>query len=106
MKTQSHETPQPLENIGGAYRINFDVEEKTKEDMNGSHTYFEYTTAVSPTLERGDVITAIIRTKYSSDDEFALLNNLNKGGTKYEQEYADYQAFRARAKEIAGEVSE
>ena len=80
------------------------VIEKVKEDMNGSHTYFEYTTAVSPTLNRGDVITAIIRTKYSADDEFALLNNLNKGGATYEQEYETYQLFRARAKEIADSI--
>ena len=104
MTTQSHEQPEMFEHIGGAYRINFDVIEKVKEDMNGSHTYFEYTTAVSPTLNRGDVITAVIRTKYSSDDEFALLNNLNKGGATYEQEYETYQLFRARAKEIADSI--
>ena len=104
MTTQSHEQPVLVEHIGGAYRINFDVIEKVKEDMNGSHTYFEYTTAVSPTLNRGDVITAVIRTKYSADDEFALLNNLNKGGATYEQEYETYQLFRARAKEIADSI--
>ena len=104
MTTQSHEQPVLVEHIGGAYRINFDVIEKVKEDMNGSHTYFEYTTAVSPTLNRGDIITAIIRTKYSADDEFALLNNLNKGGATYEQEYETYQLFRARAKEIADSI--
>ncbi len=101
MITQSHEQPKPLENLGGGYRINFGVEEKVREDMNGSHTYYEYTTAVSPTLSRGDLITAIIRTKYSSDDEFALLNNLNKGDENYKAEYAEYQDFRAAAKKIA-----
>jgi len=106
MKTQSHEQPLLFEHIGGAYRINFDVEEKVKQDMNGSHTFFEYTTAVSPTLNRGDVITAILRTQYSSDDEFALFNNLNKGEQRYIDEYNAYQAFRAKAKEIAGEVIE
>lgn len=104
MITQSHEQPSLVEHIGGAYRINFDVQEKVKEDINGSHTYFEYTTAVSATLSRGDVITAIIRTKYSSDDEFALLNNLNKGEQRYIDEYEEYQTYRTMAKELAGTV--
>ena len=104
MKTQSHEQPNTVENIGGGYRINFNVEEKVKEDEHGSHNYFEYSTAVSPTLDRGDLITAIIRTEYSSDDEFALLNNLKKGDQKYIDEYEAYQKFRAMAKELAGEI--
>lgn len=104
MITQSHEAPQLVEHIGGAYRINFGVEEKVREDMNGSHTYFEYTTAVSPTLNRDDVITAIIRTKYSADAEFALLNNFNQGGATYEAEYEAYQAFRGEAKQLATQI--
>lgn len=104
MTTQSHEQPVLVEHIGGAYRINFNVEEKVREDMNGSHTYYEYYTAVSPTLNRDDVITAIIRCKYSADAEFALLNNFNQGGETYEAEYEAYQAFRGEAKALADTV--
>ncbi len=47
-------------------------------------------------------VAALIRERYSPDDEFALINNMIDSPTEeHRDEYAAYQAYRAECKERA-----
>jgi hypothetical protein len=99
MKTQASYEIEPYEVSGYELRIRWDIEEKTKEDMDGeSVVYWQASEALCNKLDdRSTLIQKIIGSVYSVADEIATINNKD---TK-PQEYADYQAFRAQAKALA-----
>lgn len=56
-----------------------------------------------PSLERSTIVSAIVRSRYSQDDVEAILANGND--EEHADEWAEFQAWRKKAKEIADEVS-
>ncbi|HBG40435.1 MAG TPA: hypothetical protein DDW85_03340 [Porphyromonadaceae bacterium] len=111
----SAEKPESVQVIGAAdkrkYQLNFETEEvKTDESV----TYKSLYAQVSD-LEYGTLVSAIIGSKYTSNDiEAILLNNLEASNTEstitdekreeYIDEYKELQAWRLMAKEIANEI--
>lgn len=57
-------------------------------------------------LDRNEIVSAIIRMKYSADSMEAIINNrlLDSLDEDAEQEFLEMQAWRARAKELADEA--
>lgn len=45
-----------------------------------------------------DLIVKLIKTKYSQNDEIALINNYNFDKEKYLKDYNSYQSFRQKCK--------
>jgi hypothetical protein len=99
MKTQASYEIEPYEVSGYELRVHWNIEEKTKEDMDGeSVVYWQASEALCNKLDdRSTLIQKIIGSVYSVADEIATINNKD---TK-PQEYADYQAFRVQAKALA-----
>jgi hypothetical protein len=96
MKAQSKEQPKLLEDLGNRYRFNFNIVEKEIE----GDIFYEYE-SVESNNNRNQLVSNLIRRKYSQDDEFALINNYNLDNSKYQQEYDAYQNYRIECKEIA-----
>lgn len=99
MITQTDNKLPTYQTFGEKLHINFDEKEVVVKSMDGKErTAYEYTTAVSlATADRGTLISDIIGSKYTSGGEFAAINNAESDP----QEYADYQAFRTLAKQLA-----
>lgn len=96
MKNQSSVRPSLTERLQGAMLVNFNI----VEVENG----FEFDTVkVSEEPTRDEVIDALIRSKYSLSQEFALINNFN--ADKDIEEYEAFQTFRAECKGIADLIS-
>src|SRR6056297_1351852 len=94
MRVNSNDKLPENQVIGPTLRIHWDYQEvPATEEVPAGWSCDE--AAVPKTASRGQIIEAIIATKYpTSGTELAAINN---GG----QEYDDYQAFRAMAKSLA-----
>jgi hypothetical protein len=99
MKTEAGYELQVYDVSGSELRIRWDIEQKTKEDMDGeSVVYWQASEALCNKIDdRSTLIQKIIGSVYSVADEIATINNREVKP----QEYADYQAFRAQAKALA-----
>jgi len=100
MLVKSDTRPEEVQLLQGRKLINFDIKEVEIKDENSeeARTGFEYLQAkVELNATRGDIIEAIIATKYSVGAEIALTNDKD---TKAD-EYKAYQEFRALAKSLA-----
>ena len=95
--------PETIVKSAGKTQVRYDIEEVTFDDMGTQRTSYNYTyVAIEGELTRAKIIDAIIADVHSKDAELALINNeLTSPGTA---EYAEYQALRAHAKEIADEA--
>lgn len=98
MKAQSAEMPPKVEDLGRQKRFNFNIQEKTTED--GS--VFEFECVISAN-NRNALIAALIRRKYTADDELALINNYQDGEASHIEEYNAYQSFRNECKTVANQ---
>ena len=103
MRSNSDHYPEQIIKSNGRTQIRYDIEKVTREDMNGPRTSYDYTyVEVSGEVTRAKIIDAIISSVYTKDVEIAMINNeLISPGTR---EYAEYQALRVKAKEIADTV--
>ena len=99
MITQTDNTLPTYQTFGTKLHINFDEQEIVVKDMDGNERIaYQYTTAESLcAASRSDLINDIIKSKYTTADEFAAINNAQADP----EEYAEYQAFRAQAKQLA-----
>ena len=99
MITQADNTLPTYQSFGEKLHINFDEQQIFIKDIEGTErAAYQYTTAVSLcAASRGDLINDIIKSKYTTAGEFAAINNAQNDP----QEYAEYQAFRAQAKQLA-----
>lgn len=97
MRVHSNEKLPEYQVIGPTLRIHWDYKEvSATEDVPAGWSCEEV--AISKTASRDQIIEAIIASKYPTlGSELAAINN---GG----QEYDDYQAFRALAKNLADNV--
>lgn len=101
MKRTESKTPlQTYETSGKELRIYWDeqIVERPGMDDEPLETFYSYKTCVSPIVtDRASLISRIIRSQMSVDDEIATINNQ----ADKPDEYAAYQAFRALAKQLA-----
>jgi hypothetical protein len=99
MKTQAGYEFQTYEPSGHELRIHWNIEQKTKEVMDGEIiTYWEANEALCNVYDnRSQLIEKIIGSVYSPAAEIATINNKDSKP----DEYAEYQAFRIKAKELA-----
>ena len=96
MKTQASHEIQTYEVSEYELRIHWNIEQKTKEDMDGSTiTYWEADEALCDRRDgRNQIIEKIIGSVYTVGAEIAAIQN---GGQAAE----DHQALRAQAKILA-----
>ena len=103
MKSNSDRIPERISQSAGKFQIAYNITEVVKEDMEGNQrTSYDYDYVAIDEVTRAKIINAIIAEVHTKDAELALINNeLASPGT---EEYAEYQALRQHAKEIATEV--
>ncbi len=95
MKTNS-DHPQPLIlplGAGKGYHINFDQTQVQIEDETGSRTSYNYTTAFVKSLDREEVINALIRTRYSASEELAIHRKHAANEPGAAAEFEEYNNF-------------
>lgn len=99
MITQSDNSLPIYSILGDKLYINFDERLNTVKNMDGTeHTSYVYNSCISSIYtSRDGLISNIIRSKYTIDDEIALINN----EVDKPEDYSEYQAFRAQAKVLA-----
>ncbi|MGQ1890651.1 hypothetical protein ACT29H_09435 [Thermophagus sp. OGC60D27] len=98
MKAQATKRPPDIEDLGKQKRFNFNVQEIDTDDG----TIFEYEFVVCDN-NRDSLITALIRRKYTTDKELALINNYQDGEQEHIDEYNEYQSYRIECKTIANQ---
>lgn len=97
MKTYSAEQLPTYQVSGQELRIHWDAKE-VPAPGNEPATQWEQNEALCGVADsRGQIISAIIRSVYSVDAEFAAINNAEDDPA----EYAAFQAFRTQAKLLA-----
>ena len=103
MKTQSSYEPQTYEVSGTELRVHWNIEQKTREDIDGTTiTFWEANEALCDRNDnRNQMIEKIIGSVYSITEEFATINNRDTRP----DEYAAYQALRSQAKSLADGAS-
>jgi hypothetical protein len=98
MKTEAGYELQVYDVSGSELRIRWDIEQKTKEDIDGgSVVYWQASEALCNKLDdRSTLIQKIINSVYSVADEIATINNKESKPS----EYQEYQLFRLKAKNL------
>lgn len=100
MKVYSKTQPQTYQQENKKLAIRWNEQQVQQETgMNEqTETFWEYNEAIVDVYDtRKVIIQKIIGSVYTHDDEIALINNKEQEP----EEYAEYQAFRAKAKELA-----
>lgn len=99
MKVYSNEQPAVYSASGNELRIRWNIQQVTKPDMEGNdQTTWEANEALCSVFDnRATLIEKIIGSVMDTGAEIAAINNRETDP----QEYADYQAFRAKAKSLA-----
>jgi hypothetical protein len=99
MKSISDTNPEVYQVTANELRIHWNIVKKTISTMGGeTRDQWECDEAACLTTDnRNTIISKIIRSKYSVDEEFATINNKEDKP----EEYDDYQAFRMEAKSLA-----
>lgn len=69
-------------------------------------TGYEAETVNVVEISKKEILKALIKRRYTLDDELALINNKNLGEEQYISEYADYQAYRVECRALATAVFE
>lgn len=99
MKYEANENPRKVLQTENGFEINYDFTPVQKEER----TVIEFKKIIVPAIDYGQIVSAIIHSEYSIDDEIALRNNFIIEGDS--QKWIDYIAFRNHAKEIAKEIT-
>ena len=104
VKHGSDNYPEIIVKSAGKTQVRYDIEETEFEEMDGTKRAcydFSYV-AIEGELTRAKIIDAIIADVHTKDAELAMINNeIANPGTA---EYAEYQALRQHAKDVANEV--
>lgn len=108
---------------GDIVRVFFDIRKAAKPSSEGEgilelpDTYDCENVDVRNPADYGSIVAAIVNDRYSNDDAQAINANYTyakdadsplteEKRAEYLREYADYQAWRAHAKEVAAKVTE
>ena len=94
---------------GGRFVIYFDeqtieMESENEEGKVEHYTMFGYHKAVVPALEKGEIVNAIIRSRYTQSDVEALMRHKLNGDDGADAEFDEFNAFAERAKARAVEI--
>jgi hypothetical protein len=103
MKVNSDHKPNQFTESREKLFFNYNVVESEKTDEHGTRTVFDYDVVEVKDKNKNTIIAAIMRDKYSINEEFALINNKFKN-KDIDPEYNNYQAMRAAVKEIAKDL--
>jgi hypothetical protein len=79
----------------------FNPESETDADGNVNYAYREV--ILSEKENRGEMIAKVIETRFSKDDQIAMLANKGDGVPEHEQEIQRFQNFRTFAKALIDE---
>lgn len=82
------------------YFFRYDAEEDIE---NGMITASEDTIHIAPQTTYGDLVTILIRCKYSLDEELALSANMRSEPDTHAEEDANFQQWREYCKDVARE---
>ena len=82
------------------YFFRYDAEEDTE---SGMITANEETIHITPQTTYGDLVTILIRCKYSLDEELALSANMRTSPETHAEEDAQFQQWREYCKDVARE---
>ena len=82
------------------YFFRYDAEEDTERGMI---TASEDTIHITPQTTYGDLVTILIRCKYSLDEELALSANMRTSPEAHAEEDVQFQQWREYCKEVARE---
>jgi len=97
MKVYSNEQPEAYSASGNELRIRWDIQEITKEGMDGTETIWEANEALCSVFDdRASLIEKIIGSVHTPGAEIALINNKDINPSAY----SAYQAFRDLAKTL------
>ena len=107
-KREGNEAPQQLSYIRKfgckAYTLAFDIQESQSETKESHFSWTEVQFDATPPTY-GEIVSAIIRGRYSADDVEAITNNyLLDGSEIHTQEWRAMQQWRKDAKELAKSV--
>lgn len=107
-KVQFDEMPAVMEAYDkqGRIAIRWDIEQITipESDMMPAKSMYECYQAIVENNSREAIITAIIRSRYTSDDEFAIHRKLIANELGSIDEFTAYNSFVNTAKQIANTV--
>lgn len=93
-------------NLGrNVYTINFNIEEIDTQDEETQKFSYESVTLQPGNDDYGNVVSALIHSRYTDDDMQAIINNYLDApdNQEYNDEFKDMQDFRKQAKAIAKE---
>ena len=71
MRYESNENPKRILQTEKGFEINYDFEEIEKEER----TVIEFSKIIVERIDYGLIVSAVIHSKYTVDDEIALRNN-------------------------------
>jgi len=119
MKCQGSFSSDELQVIkeGNLLRIFFDLTPAKDEENEVIEGMYDCENVDVDSMQYGDIVSAIIRSRYTQDTVEAILSNYEeaKDATsdlaqekreEYSDEYTDYQNWRKHAKDIARQVSD
>lgn len=92
-------TDNEVDNFDGTIG-SFTSDEVTDDEGNVNYAYRE---VKLNEFDRGKQIATVIESRYSKDDQIALLANKGDGVSEHEQEIQNFQNFRAFAKALIDE---
>lgn len=87
----------PLEIKGKKIVMRWNVQELSDNLVKCS----EDSLFISHTYSYNQIVTSLIRFRYSLDEELALVNNYQWDSEKYKDEYTEFQEWRNTCKEAA-----
>lgn len=110
MKSQFETYPTRLVkwDIKGRYAVYYNIEQITlpASDFEAEKTVYQCDQVIAESNSRADIINAIIRSKYSESDEFAIQRKAIAQEPGAQTEFEEYNTFVNAAKAIADEVIE
>lgn len=90
MKTNSDHSPVALLDLGdGSYHFNYNIHEVEINDESAKRTAFEYDTVHVRDDRYETIVAAMIREKYTIDEELSIQRQRNEKPAKF-QAYFDY----------------
>ena len=95
MRYESNENPKRILQTEKGFEINYDFEEIEKEER----TVIEFSKIIVERIDYGLIVSAVIHSKYTVDDEIALRNNFVIEGES--PDWLEYLEWREHAKNVA-----
>lgn len=99
MKAYSDAKPNLTHSKNGITYLNCNAVEETVTDEMTEEPRTQWVYDSVP-VQKGNLVAAGIRARYSWDDEIALINNHNADPSDPDGEYAAYQEYRASIKAL------